>query len=85
MKSVLAIAALTAITFGQKEVSKPLSDLNQIVAGTYDFEIMGRPHRLYICDADNNAEEGADQKRALYWSVMDRTKNEYAIGMFPSI
>lgn len=78
MKSVLAIAALSAVAFGQD--MKDPSQLNQIVAGTYDFEIMGRPHRLYICDADNNAVEGADEKRALYWSIFDRTKNEYAVG-----
>ena len=78
MKSVLAVAALTAVAFGEQPSG---SELNNIVAGTYDFEIMGRPHRLYVCDADNNVAEGADEKRALYWSIFDRTKNEYAVGM----
>eukprot|EP01084_Bolivina_argentea_P156115 272059_1 len=74
MKTILGIAALTAVALADEPSP---ADLNEIFAGTYEFEVMGRPHRLYICDTDRMAEN----KKALYWSVADRTANEYAVAV----
>ena len=71
MKSLLGLAALIAVVFGDdKGDSKGYID---IFVGTYEFEVLGRPHRLYLCDTE-------DEKTA-YWAIADRADNEYTVGM----
>ena len=68
----VAIIALCAINIvnGQKKFNKYLQ-------GTYEFEIAGRPHKLYLCDSSNK--KGI---KSLHWAIADITNNEYTIGMF---
>ena len=49
---------------------------NKYLEGTYEFEIMGRPHKLYLCDAS------AKGIKSLHWSIADVTNNEYTVGMY---
>eukprot|EP01083_Nonionella_stella_P078610 215218_1 len=72
------MAAVAAVSFAQEEKHDGMdNDLWKIFAGTYDFEVMGRPHRLYVCDSV----DAPDNKKALYWSVADRTSNEYSVAL----
>ena len=66
------LAASTAVSFGEV-------DPNLYVSGTYVFEMMGRSHKLYICDS--SGVEGEIDERTLYWSITDTVQNEYTIGM----
>jgi len=66
MSVVTLSAALMALVSAEGPV------LEHSLFGTYEFEIMGAPHRLYVC--------GGEEDDGLYWSVTkvgdDRT-NEY--------
>ena len=53
------------------------NEFNELMTGTFEFEIMGRPHKLYICEAEDDESEPV----ALYWSVTDVMHNEYTIGL----
>eukprot|EP01084_Bolivina_argentea_P034647 64142_1 len=54
-----------------------MNEFNSIMVGTYEFEIMNRPHKLYICTNDKDS----SQQNDLYWSVTDVTTNEYVIAV----
>ena len=71
MIGLLAISSVIATVFGEAELDT--KELNKLFSGTYAFEILGRAHKLYLCDSDNNKE--------LYWAVADVHKNEYTVGM----
>ena len=49
--------------------------------GTFEFEVMNRPHKLYICETDDDDAEPT----ALYWSVTDISSNEYTVGLLSQI
>ena len=71
MKSVLGLAALATMASAG---DKPMLDL---FAGSYEFEIMGTPYRLYLCEAE--------ESKGLYWAAanlanLDYT-NEYTEGL----
>lgn len=67
--AIIAVFCVITIVNAQKKFNKYLQ-------GTYEFEIAGRPHKLYLCDS-------SDRKgiKSLHWSIADTTNNEYTIGM----
>ena len=50
---------------------------NDLLVGSYEFEIMGAPRRLYLCEHE--------ESNAIYWAVVhlepDDWTNEYTEGM----
>ena len=79
MKAVLGLAALAAYALAQ-DGGKPF-DEKHIFPGTYEFEIMGNPMRLYLC---HNEYEAEGPKSGLYWATVNlgsvKHTNEYTEG-----
>ena len=74
----LVLAALAAVAFGDILAGEGGGrDNNLLMVGTYEFEMMGRTHKLYICDTEKMEEDN----KAMYWSITDTSTNEYTIGM----
>ena len=71
--AIIAVFCAINIVNAQKKFNKYLQ-------GTYEFEIAGRPHKLYLFDS-------SDKKgiKSLHWSIADITNNEYTIGMIHTL
>eukprot|EP01084_Bolivina_argentea_P105728 189339_1 len=54
-----------------------ISDPNEMLIGTYQFEIMGRPHKLYLCSSTKPKEK----INSLHFAIADVTQNEYTIAV----
>ena len=73
MKFVL-LALFIAVTFVYGNDGDKVVKLPSLFAGTYEFEIMGSPYRMYICECE--------ESKQTYWSVADIHDNEYTVGMY---
>ena len=76
MKAVIGLAALAAIASATPDVDISPIKPKDIVPGSYEFEIMGVPMRLYLCQDDD---------KSTYWATVNlgsfKYNNEYTEGM----